>query len=128
MTRRSEQGFTLVEVMIAVLLTVIGVMGILGLIHAESRSGNRSRHMTEASVLAAGQMEDLRTQALSGTGGSADASPVDAMGSNASAVMYTRSWTWAPGTVANTIAYTTKVTWSEDGQATSVTMIGVRGQ
>lgn len=128
MTRRaSQEGFTLIEVMIAVLLTVIAVMGILGLIHAEARSGNRSRHNTEASVLAAGKMEDLRTQTLSGTGTGSDVSPVDAMGSAVTGGMYTRSWSWAPGTVSNTLSYTTTVTWSEDGQSSSVSMVGVRG-
>jgi Tfp pilus assembly protein PilV len=122
---RSQAGFTLIEVMIAILLTMIAVMGIVGLIRAEARSGDRARHMTEASVLAAGKMEDLRTTTMTSAGTGTDASPVDSRGMTGG--IYTRSWNWAPGSFTNTYTYQVTVSWSEDGAATSVTMTGVRG-
>lgn len=128
MKRHAQAGFTLVEVMIAILLTVIAVMGIVGLMRAESRSANRSRHLTEASVLAQGKMEELRaTQSFTTTtsGTSSDASPVDAQGKNGG--IFTRAWSWAPNaTITSAYNYTTTVSWTEDGTATAVTMIGIR--
>jgi Tfp pilus assembly protein PilV len=122
---RPEAGFTLIEVMIAILLTVIAVMGIVGLVRAEARSGNRARHMTEASVLAAGKMEEMRTITMTAAGSGVDATAVDSRG--VAGGIYTRSWSWTPGTITNTYTYTVTVSWSEDGTATSVTMNGVRG-
>jgi prepilin-type N-terminal cleavage/methylation domain-containing protein len=128
MTKESQAGFTLVEVMIAILLTVIAVMGIVGLMRAESRTANRSRHLSEASVLAQGKMEELRatqsfTTTTSGTG--SDASPVDPQGNSGG--IFTRAWSWAPNaTITSAYNYTTTVSWTEDGTATSVTMIGIR--
>ena len=128
MKGNTQAGFTLIEVMIAILLTVIAEMGIVGLVRAESRSANRSRHLTEASVLAEGEMEYLRaTQSFSttGTGSGSDTSPVDVQGNSGG--IYTRAWSWAPNaTISNAYNYTTTVSWSEDGTATAVTMIGIR--
>jgi Tfp pilus assembly protein PilV len=115
----------LIEVMIAILLTMIAVMGIVGLVRAEARSGNRARHMTEASVLAAGKMEELRTTTMTSAGSGVDASPVDSRAMAGG--IFTRSWSWAPGSVTNTYTYQVTVSWFEDGTATRVTMTGVRG-
>lgn len=128
MKGNTQAGFTLIEVMIAILLTVIAVMGIVGLMRAESRSANRSRHLSEASVLAQGKMEELRaTTSFSTTtsGTSSDASPVDVQGVTGG--IFTRAWSWAPNaTITAAYNYTTTVSWTEDGTATSVTMIGIR--
>jgi Tfp pilus assembly protein PilV len=116
----------MIEVLIAVLLTVVAVMGMVGLITIETRGAATSRHTTEASVLAEGKMEVLRLSLLPGTGTAADATPVDAEGvSGTQASIYTRSWTWSTG--ATSIAYSVTVTWNEDGPNKTVTLVSQRG-
>lgn len=60
-TARRGEGFTLVEVMVAILLTAIAMIGILSLYMSQSRGSSFSRHMTEASVLASDGLERMRT-------------------------------------------------------------------
>ncbi len=92
--RRSAQaGFTLVEVMIALLLTVIAVIGIVGLYRVEAGASNISQHMTEAAALAQDKSEVLRTQAAA-TGGPEIINVLGQIGQPDS--IYTRSWTVTP--------------------------------
>ncbi len=112
--RPAQAGFTLIEVMIAILLTAIAVMGIVGLITVETRDASAARHTTEAAVLGEGQMESLRTQALAVSGTGADTVAVDAQGmTGTSNSIYTRSWSWTVGTTY--ITYQVSVSWMDDG-------------
>jgi prepilin-type N-terminal cleavage/methylation domain-containing protein len=63
--RRDERGFTLIEVMIAILLSAITALGMIGLFRAQARAGAFSRRETEAAVLAEDRLEVLRTKAVS---------------------------------------------------------------
>ncbi len=104
----------MIVVMIAFVLTAIAVMGVVGLITVETRDATASRHTTEASVLAEGQMEVLRTKSLATSGTSSDTAAVDAQGvSGQTTSIYTRSWAWTVGT--SSITYTVSVSWMDDG-------------
>jgi prepilin-type N-terminal cleavage/methylation domain-containing protein len=116
----SQAGFTLIEVMIAVLLTAIAVMGIVGIFMVQSRGGNISRHTTEASVLAQDKMEDLRTQT---TPASATETNINAQG--LAGGTFTRTSTVTVGTAD--ITYQVAVSWSEDGITRNVTLRSKRG-
>ena len=61
---RHETGFTMIEVMIALLLTSIAIIGILALYMTQTRASSFSRHMTEASVLASDGLERMRTMVI----------------------------------------------------------------
>ena len=65
--RRRQVGFTMIEVMVAVLLTAIATSGIIGLYMVETRASGFSRHTTEATILAQDQMEILRTSKVLGS-------------------------------------------------------------
>jgi prepilin-type N-terminal cleavage/methylation domain-containing protein len=58
----NQQGFTLLEVMIAMVLTALAIMGIIALYVTETKASGFSRHTTEAAVLAQDKIEFLRTQ------------------------------------------------------------------
>jgi prepilin-type N-terminal cleavage/methylation domain-containing protein len=62
-TQRPDAGFTLIEVMIAILLTAVAVLGMIALFKVESQAGATSRRETEAVVLAQDRLEVLRTRA-----------------------------------------------------------------
>lgn len=110
----------MVEVMVAVLLSAIAVMGVMGLYSAETRGGTVARHSTEASVLAQDKMEQLRATSVPTAGSESN---LDATGATVSGAMYSRSWT-----VTSTAPYTYTVTvsWSEDGVAKTVTLRSTR--
>jgi hypothetical protein len=126
--RSSAAGFTLIEVMVALLLTVIAVIGIVALYMIESRASGFSRHETEASVLAEDKMEVLRTitPPCQGAIPCAQLAGVDAniteeelAGSNG---IYTRTWSITPNTgpTPDWWDYLVSVTWTEDGVPRSV--------
>jgi prepilin-type N-terminal cleavage/methylation domain-containing protein len=56
---RREGGFTLIEVLIAMLLLLIGVAGVLSLQLVSMKSTSYSRTATEATVAAEDKMEEL---------------------------------------------------------------------
>ena len=57
--RRGQAGFTLVEVMIAMVVTIIGLTVVVGLLTIGMRGTSYARHATEATVLAEDQLEIL---------------------------------------------------------------------
>jgi len=116
----TEQGFTLIEVMIAILLSAIAVVGLVGIYSVQTRGSSVSRHTTEAAVLAEDRMEDLRTQIAPATGSE---SGLDALG--AAGGIYNRAWTVAIG--GSDITYSVTVSWNEDGITRNVTLRSKRG-
>ncbi len=56
---RNEKGFTLLEILVAVTLLVVGLLGMAGLTAALVRGSDFSSRVTMASTLAQDKMEDL---------------------------------------------------------------------
>ena len=116
MAPRKEAGFTMIEVMVAMLITAIAVIGIVALFMTQSNASSLSRHQTEATVLAEDKIEKLRTlgaaTAQSGTDNNLNEKGVTGSG------IYTRTWTETVGT--NFADITVTVSWSENGVAKSV--------
>jgi Tfp pilus assembly protein PilV len=125
--RRSEAGFTMIEVMVAMLLTAIAIIGILALFMTQRKASGFSRHTTEATVLAQDKLEQLRTLGAAATGSGSDVL-IDEAGSNAGSGLYTRYWTetvYAGSGYADIIS---TVQWEEDGDTKTVTLRGRRKQ
>lgn len=119
-TGSRERGFTMIEVMIAILLTVIAVIGMMALFRVETRASAVSRRTTEAAVLAQDKIEELRTLAAPTSG--AD-SAIDARGQPGG--MFSRTWT--VNFVNNNYVMNVVVSWSDDGVSRTVEMNGQRG-
>jgi Tfp pilus assembly protein PilV len=124
--RRQQAGFTMIEVMVAVLLTALTVIGVLGLYRIQSRASAFSRRETEAAVLAQDKLEELRTQAAAGVTSGSD-TPPDQFSpvSPPNNYFFNRSWTVTSDASAITIEV--EVTWNEDGITRSVTVHAQRG-
>lgn len=123
---RRQGGFTMIEVMVAILLTAIAIIGILALYMAQSRAGAYSRHTSEASVLAEDGLEALRAMPTPAT---ATLSNVDERGKSGGIFTRTSTVTGPIGTAPS--AYydlRVAVTWDEDGVARSVVLNGRRNQ
>ena len=119
---RPQAGFTMIEVMLAIVITAIVVTGIIGLYKIEVTASSYSRHSSEATALAEDKIEKLRTlgaaSAQSGTDTNVD--PQDNTGG-----IFTRTWTETVLTGYATITVT--VTWSDDGVAHTLTVYARRG-
>ncbi len=91
--RRRRGGFTLIEVMVALVVTVLGLIAVTGTLMAAMHGTAYARHATEATVLAEDQMETLiltpLVQLASGT------DRVDAQGQWLADGLYDRTWTVA---------------------------------
>jgi prepilin-type N-terminal cleavage/methylation domain-containing protein len=118
--RRAQAGFTMIEVMVALLLTAVAVMGLLGVFIAVLRASSYSRHASEAAVLAQDKLEQLRLQSAATATGTNT-------GINERGVtpgVFTRTWTMTAGTTYSDIVVT--VIWSEDGVAKQSVLRGRR--
>src|SRR5262245_55995995 len=109
-TRRTqESGFTMIEVMVAMLLTALTVIGVLGLYRVESRASGFSRRETEAAVLAQDKLEELRLQAApTGAVSATTDNPTDQLSGTS---IFTRSYTIATTSDPAVFKITVTVTW-----------------
>jgi prepilin-type N-terminal cleavage/methylation domain-containing protein len=125
-TRRARRsaGFTMIEVMVAVLLTAIATSGIIGLYMVETRASGFSRHTTEATVLAQDQMELLRTSKVTGT----NQVTTGLTEHGTTGGIFTRTWTCEPDGALPYDNMRVDVTWTEDGASRVVTLRSRRNQ
>jgi type IV pilus assembly protein PilV len=110
---RSQQGFTMIEVLIALLVLMVGMAGILSLQLTSMKATGFSRHATEASSLIEDKVEDLRTVPLTSPRFATGSDRVDARGVADSTGLYNRTWTITPQT--DTTIITVSVEWNERG-------------
>ena len=109
---RQEGGFTIIEVLIALVVLLIGMAGILMLQLTSTEATSFSRHATEASILAEDKMEVLRTSPVSML--VSDDDRVDALGvRDEENGFYTRVWTIAPGAPGEPTDIEVEVQWKE---------------
>ena len=123
--KRPGGGFTLIEVMIAVLITAIAMAGIIALYTSETRASGNARHATEAAVLAQDQLERLRTTAAvsSVPPHEIDLTPSGAVVTGVG--IFTRQWIVTPIVNSYTDLQVT-VTWTDDSVTRNVTLYGRR--
>jgi len=81
--KSSKKGFTIVEVVIALAIFSIGVMGVYGLAAWLIQANDFSNRMTAATSIAQGRLEDIQNQSF----------PLMASGSETTADNYTVTWT-----------------------------------
>lgn len=120
--QRPQGGFTLIEVMIAILLTALTTIGVLALYRVETRSSSFSRRETEAAVLAQDKLEQLRTKVAAAE--TATDYPTDQfLGSN----VFTRTWTVAvSASDPSILEISVTVTWDDGGISRTVEVRGQR--
>ncbi len=118
-----EGGFTLLELLIAVLLLAVGFLATFTVIWTSQKAGTYSRNMTSAAALGADLMEQLALRNYTGlkNGTYSDAAispPLSA---------FSRAYTVQQDTPAvNMKTLTVAVSWREGGQVKSRTFTTVR--
>ena len=69
---QNQRGFTLIEIMVAVTLLSIGLLGMAGLTVGIMRGNTLSNRVTTATALAQAKMEDLKRVGYSGASAKAE--------------------------------------------------------
>ena len=108
----NNDGFTLIEIMIAILILVIALLGIAGVTVSVINGNAFSKEITSATTLGQDKMEELKNTDY---GSIASGSDTDSI--------YTRTWTvTANSPVANTKTVEVEVSWSRGGNTHDVTL------
>jgi type II secretion system protein I len=96
-----RQGFTLIEVLVAVTVLGIGILGLVGSSALVTRMIGRGRHTTMAVQIAQERLETLRQRALS------TATPCTALAAGTQTAVtrgQTETWTIGPVAAARTLS------------------------
>ena len=120
--QRAGQGFTLVEVIVAIVLLGVGMMGLAALSTTVTRANVQSSSLTAATALAQERAERLRMEDYDAIASGNDARVVDG-------VTYTRTWTVtandpAPGLKTVAVA----VSWTARGATHTTRLTTIRGR
>lgn len=121
--RKNANGFSLIEMLIAMCVLAIGMLAAASLQYSAVRNNTTGNTATQANMLAKATIEMLKSQNIESTtlavGDYVDPSPVDADGNPGG--IYNRSWQIDPlGTSTRRISVT--VVWTKFGSTRQVTM------
>jgi len=108
-----SSGFTLIEVMIAILVIVVGLLGVAGVATTVINGNTLAKEMTTATTLAQDKIEDLKSTAYGSI----------SSGSDTQQSIYTRTWTVtsdSPVAGMKTIAVSVAFPWK--GATRTVTL------
>lgn len=120
--RRRERGFTIVEILVAMTILSIGLLGIVGLQLIATNSSGYSRRATEAAILAEHKLEELRTTPIDEIASGEDV--VDASGMPTEDGPFTRTWTVTWNSDLGNVSV--RVAWSDSGGDHSIGFVTER--
>jgi prepilin-type N-terminal cleavage/methylation domain-containing protein len=109
-----ERGMTLIEVMIALVITTVGLLGALAMIGSLYVGSTFNRNVTEALTLAQSKIEQVNSQKVtmaSPADGDEPPETLDALGNASATGMFTRTTTWSPRPAQQTRIVTVVVSW-----------------
>jgi type IV pilus assembly protein PilV len=113
---RGDGGYSLIEIMVALVIFAIGVLGLAGLIPMATKSLNRGADATRAGTIAQAKMEELENA-------SGDLALPAGTSTDTPAGGYTRTWTITPDApVRGMTTIEVAVTWTEGGDAQRVAL------
>lgn len=127
--RRRARGLTLIEVMVALLVTTVALLGALATVGITVRGANFSRSATEASILAQSALE-ANVSLLTGATGTLPPNTSETLDGNGTANVagiYTRTTEWSASADGLLRICKVTVTWT-DGLGSPHQVIAQRQQ
>lgn len=107
---RNNKGFTLIEIMVAIFILVVALLGVAAVTVSVINGNAFSKDITSATTLAQDKIEELKDTAYGSIVSGSDTSSI-----------YTRTWTvTSPITDSKTIVVV--VSWSRGGNTRNVTL------
>ena len=117
---RSGEGFTLIEVMIAIFILITALTGVVAVAVSVINGNAFSKEITTATTLAVDKMEMLKNTKYSELNGGGP-EPVSSL--------YTRTWTVTDNTPATGLkTIQVRVAWNRFGRTHDVTLNSLMGQ
>jgi prepilin-type N-terminal cleavage/methylation domain-containing protein len=111
-----SRGMTLIEVLVALAVSSVALLGALALLGVMFQGGTFARNTSEASVLAQSHVEDLVSLSgvtLASPAPSTVVDTVDAFGNLAGGATYTRTTTWGFSADGQRRLITVTVAWKD---------------
>ncbi len=102
-----SKGFSMVEVLIALLILAVALLALAGLMVTTTRHSSFGGHMTEASTFAQDKLEQLRISPWAGVATGNDAIQ------GSTGINYTRNWTVTPNTDGNQRWVRIEIAWTD---------------
>jgi type IV pilus assembly protein PilV len=118
-----SQGFSLIEVLVALIILSISLLALAGLMVTTTKNNSFGNHMTEAATLAQDKLEQLRAVRWEAIPEGASTDPAPQIGSTG--ISYVRNWTVVANGVLKTI--TIAVSW-QDKSNHSITLTSILSQ
>jgi hypothetical protein len=119
---RDNNGYLMIEILMAVAIFSVGFLAVGTLIISTTRNNTTGNIITQATMLAAEKLQDLKDTTDIATLAAAtytDTHPIDDQGKEGG--IYTRSWTIAPLAANNTARrIQVRVSWNRMGQNRAV--------
>ncbi len=120
----NDKGFTLLEILVAVTLLTIGLLGVAGLTVGIMRGNIHSNIVTTATTLAQDRMEEIRKRGYDNV--DTTTFPDEDYNTITNFPFYKRVTSIAVGPSVNMKTVTITVSW--DGGASSVALVSILGQ
>jgi prepilin-type N-terminal cleavage/methylation domain-containing protein len=108
-----SKGFSMVEVLIAMLILAISLLALAGLMMTTTRNSSFGGHMTEASTFAQDKLEQLRVSPWAGIITGTDTITTAIPGVPGTGIVYTRNWTVTPNTNGDQRWVSITITWTD---------------
>lgn len=123
-----NHGFTLIEILVAVFLLVVALLGVISTTVIVIQSNSLSKAMTTATTLARDRMEQLKNTGYAALAGGTDYATMDStvQATSTADSIYTRIWTVmvdSPATGMKTITVTIRWNWRGALRNVSLTTI-----
>lgn len=124
---RNSKGFTLVEVMVAIAILSIALLGLVSVTVMVIKSNSFSKEMTKATTLANDKMEDLKKSSYSGLVSGTDTKTDPS--TDTSRLIYTKTWTVTQNSpIVGTKTIDITVQWNSQGTSHNVTVRNIIAQ
>lgn len=104
---KRSKGFSLVEVLIALLILAVSLLALAGLMVTTTRNSSFGGHMTEASTFAQDKLEQLRVSPWAGVATGNDTIQ------GSTGITYTRNWTVTPNADGNQRWVSITLNWTD---------------